>query len=294
MQSRYSIRAFVGYNGDGKSLAAVNRVVLTSWSEGRPVLSNMTLYPEAAGYPGEFYVPLTSWRQLLEVPEGWAVVIDEITSVLPARQAMSVPSQLQRITKQMRKGDHVVAWTDTNWSRADVILRECTQAVTVCRGHKPDRWQRGPDAKPLRGEDGRRLRWAKSWPSNRVFIWTTFNAKEFDDFTYSLAKEIAPIGRQRYRRLWGQAHRCYDTFEPVALMDWLDDSGVCVVCGGTRQRMKCRCPRGEAGSADEGGLPAGPRNAEAPQLVEPPAAGSRLRREGRQSPVAKVGRPVRD
>lgn len=239
---RFAIRAFVGYNGDGKSLAVVDRMVLPAWAEGRPVLSNMTLYPERAGYSSDLYVPLDSWLQLVDVPEGWAIVLDEVTSVLPSRQSMSVPPQLQRVTKQMRKGGHIVGWTDTNWSRADVMLREVTQGVTVCRGSVADPWERDEDGRVARDQDGRRVRYGGAWPQYRLFRWTTFNAKLFDEFTYSQAKDLKPLSRQWYWRPRNLAHRCYKTREQVSLMDWLDETGTCPRCGGQRTRPKCKCP----------------------------------------------------
>lgn len=284
----FPIRAFVGENGSGKSLACVERVVLPAWREGRPVVSNMTLYPERVGFDRDLYVPLTSWRQIVDL-SGCALVLDEITSVLPSRQAMSLPPQLGRILNQLRKGDVWLGWTAPSWMRADVLLREVTQAVTDCRGRFPDGFAREVSTddlrwlpKALRDEDGRRVRWEKGWPPNRLFFWATYRGWDFDEFTFHASKDVKPVSVQRYWRTKHVAHLAYDTLEGVGLLDHLDDVGLCVVCGGSRSRPKCKCDateapgvRGDVGARTPGPLddrnPRGPirRLTPRPQPVAP-------------------------
>lgn len=240
----FAIRAFVGPNGGGKTLAAVEQVVMPSWAKGRPVVSNLKLDPAAVGYAPELYVPLTSWRQIVDL-RGCALVLDEISSVLPSRQAMSVPPQLVRVLNQLRKIDVApVAWTAPNWARADVLLREVTQAVTVCRGFLPDRYSRTPDRAyrfPRTGPKGERLHAEDGWGPNRMFRWLTYDAVEFDEFTYALVADVKPMSVRWYWRAAHHAHRAYDTRENVDLLDHLDDIGVCVGCGGNRTRHSCSC-----------------------------------------------------
>lgn len=261
----FAIRAFVGANGGGKTLAMVESMVLGSWERGRPVCANLALFPERLGYSAELFVPLESWTQIPDL-RGVTLCLDEISSVLPSRQAMSVPPQLVRILNQLRKGDVELGWTAPNWSRCDVLLREVTQAVTVCRGSFPDRWQR-VDSGPARlnraklvgaawehceGCDGvehdgcrmapeRPLRADAGWGPNRYFVWSTYDAMEFDEFTYSAVKDVRPRRRRHYWRPRHSADLAYNTLDAVDLLDHLDDVGLCVVCGGTRSRPRCSC-----------------------------------------------------
>lgn len=161
--NRFAIRAFIGANGGGKTLAVLEHVVLPAWRAGRPVVANMPLHPQALGFPGSLYRPLQSWREIPEL-ESCELVLDEISSALPSRQAQSVPPQLVRVLNQLRKTDVRCAWTAPSWARADLLLREVTQAVTVCTGKVPDRWERRQDpAKPRMFP--RAARWGDpEWP----------------------------------------------------------------------------------------------------------------------------------
>lgn len=258
----FAIRAFVGPNGGGKSLAMIESMVLPSWAEGRPVCANLALYPERLGYPSELAIPLESWKQIPDLT-GVTLCLDEISSVLPSRQAMSVPPQLVRVLNQLRKGDVQLGWTAPNWSRCDVLLREVTQAVTVCRGSFPDRWDReakGParwNRPKVRDAQGQPVRHSRGWGPNRYFTWRTYDAMEFDEFTYARVKDVRPRGVRHFWRPRHGADLAYDTLEAVGLLDHLDDVGLCVACGGTRSRHKCACSSG-AGAAGRKGVARAP------------------------------------
>lgn len=264
----FPIRAFVGPNGGGKTLAMMESLVLPSWKSGRAVVANMALRPERLGFDSALYVPLESWRQIPDLA-GVTLCLDEISSVLPSRQAMSVPPQLIRVLNQLRKGDVQLGWTAPNWARCDVLLREVTQAVTVCRGSWPDRWEReattegGRLGRPRKVDDGGQPRRADAgWGPNRYFVWRTYDAMEFDEFTYSAVKDVRPRRVLHYWRPRHEADLAYDTLEAVNLLDHLDDVGLCVGCGGTRSRPRCSCtvtdrPAGRkaAGRAPQGQPP---------------------------------------
>lgn len=254
----FAIRAFVGPNGGGKTLAMTQKMALPALRSGRPVVANYRI-----DHP--LWVPLETWRQIPDLRE-CVLLLDEISSVLPSRQAMSVPPQLVRILNQMRKGDVQLGWSAPNWSRCDVLLREVTQAVTVCTGAFPDRWVREEVAqggrlrryfpRALRDDEGKREPWVRGWAPNRLFRFTTYDAQEFDEFTYSAVKDVRAVRRERYWRSAHRAYLLYDTHEAVMLLDHLDDVGTCVNCGGQRKRPSCKC----------GPAPAGPkaRSAEGP------------------------------
>lgn len=240
----FNIEGFIGANGGGKSLAIVECKVLPAWREGRCVVSNMTLRPEAAGFDPELFVPLTTWRQIPLLSHA-LLVLDEINAVLPSRASTSsMPLELGRMLNQLRKPDVRLVWSAPSWKRADVILREVTQAVTVCRGFLPDRWQREDGCRrfPRRlvGSDGRPVR-VDGWANNRLFGWSTYDAIELDEFTAGARDRMKPKAVKWWWRPGKLAPSLYDTHDQVGLSDHLDQFGTCGSCGGARQRVKCRC-----------------------------------------------------
>jgi hypothetical protein len=194
---------------------------------------------------------LTTWRQLLameaeraarieagETLPPMVVFLDEITSALPSRQAMSLPPQLARLFNQLRKVNVQLVWTAPNWARADKLLREVTGLVTVCRGLLPER-----------GGDG--------WGANRLFRFKTYAAEDFDEFTLAKTVKLRAVHRRWYWRPRHRAHELYRTMEPVQLLDHVDDYGVCINCGGTRARARCSCKHTEEASPAATGAPPG-------------------------------------
>ncbi len=238
------IRAFVGPNGGGKTLAAVQLAVVPALGEGREVVSTCRInHPKAR--------LLESWREIDSL-RSCLLVLDEITSSLPSRGAMQVPPQLIRTINQLRKVDVEAVWTAPNWARADVALREVTQEVTLCRGMLPDPWERVPGEIPpwwrpyahrMKMPNGETFRRSSRWQSNSLFRWVTYPAWSFDEFSLHAVKKVKASERVWYWRPWHSAQFLYDTIEGVSLMDHVDETGVCVVCGGLRRRAACSCPK---------------------------------------------------
>jgi hypothetical protein len=209
------IRAFVGLNGAGKTLAAVELCAIPAIERGRPVVSNFKINHE-------LWQPLRSWRMIPEL-RGATLIIDEVTAALPSRQSQSLPAELARVLNQLRKVDVEVAWTGPTWARADKMLREVTGLVTVCRGYFPER--ESPTA----------------WRPNRLFRWTTYAGEDFDEFTFSAEKKLKAVSRQWYYRPKHEAQNLYDTLAAVDLLDHLDFTSVCPNCDGARRRHQCKC-----------------------------------------------------
>jgi hypothetical protein len=251
------IQAFVGLNGSGKTLGAMALAVLPVLDRGGSALTTCHIMGQARARP------LTRWRELVwmererrerrdrgEELEPMVVFLDEVTSSLPARQAMSLPPQLARLFNQLRKVNVQLVWTAPNWARADKLLREVTSTVTVCRGVWPDRWQRGDDGKSKLKVDGKALRAPGDWPPNRLFRFATYSAEDYEEFTLSRAAKLRPVGRTWYRRKAHDAHLRYDTYDAVELLDHVDDAGLCVACGLPRPRGKCTCTADERAAAE--------------------------------------------
>lgn len=272
-----AIQAFVGTNGGGKTLAAIEQCVLPAVDENRVIVGNLRLeVPD--------FRLLRSWRELIRVGvhvdtltgapakfgpggnrllphhDGYRddledysltlnrpalVVLDEITACLPSRSYSSMPTQLQRVLNQLRKQDTTLVWTAPNWARCDVLLREVTQLVTVCRGYAPDLYYREPvrafRPAPLRNEQGEKLRVQGAWKPRRLFQWKTYDAVDFEEFTADDQVRIRPVARRWYWRPAHVAQFVYETLESVQLLDHLDDLGICIGCNGKRKQRSCTC-----------------------------------------------------
>jgi len=277
--SQFSIRAFVGANGGGKTLAVVETCVLPSWEAGRPVVANLGLYPERLGYSGDLFLPLRSWRDIVtmgrclepdpcepgECPHsftqgrGCLLVLDEASAALPSRQSGAVPPQLLRVLNQLRKRDVELVWTAPAYARMDVAVRECTQAVTVCTGLMPDRWPRQLEPGERRWLAPRApgaVRLERAWAPRRLFSWVTYEAMSYDEFTLGKTAKLRPKSKRTYWRTRHDAMHVYGTLEGTELLDHLTDTGACMDCGLPRKRQSCSCVSGRA--------PGGPPGPEAP------------------------------
>lgn len=239
------IRAFVGPNGSGKTLAAVALACEPAWREGVPVVSNLTLSPDRLGFDASLFVPLRSWRQISALRD-CVLLLDEVQATFPSRESQRMPAELGRVLNQLRKPNVQLVWTGPAWARADLLIRECTQYVTLCRGYLPDVWVREPaprfSRRVLTDERGRRERVRTTgWLPNRLFRWTTFDAFQFEEFTARRAEKMRSVSNRWY---WRSSHlhdQAYATGENVALLDHLDVSGICAVCDGQRSRHRCTC-----------------------------------------------------
>jgi hypothetical protein len=239
------ITAFVGPNGSGKTLGAVALRVLPAWARGIPVVSNLTLDPAASGFDPDLFVPLSTWRQIPDLHD-CVLLLDEIQATFPSRESAKMPAELGRMLNQLRKPNVQLVLTAPAWSRADIIIRECVQYVTLCRGYLPDGRVRVPGQarfpKPLRDEDGNFVRVETvGWLPNRFFKYVTFDATQFDEFTLGKAAKLKAISTRWHWRSTSTAQASYQTAEQVALLDHITEFGTCWQCGGTRSRPKCGC-----------------------------------------------------
>jgi hypothetical protein len=224
----WSIRGFVGPNGSGKTLAAINEVAIPAWREGRPVMANFQLYPDRLGFDPALFRPLRRWEDLTEFAGG-SVIFDEVTTVASSRASHRMPPEFAALLQQLRKADIELAWTAPAWARCEIILRECSQAVTMCRGYMMDRFRRvDPDPteevwwrRAERDDDGRPVRVRRAWRPNRWFVWRTYDAFAFDEFSHYQAERLRPLQTQR-RWVWQvPARGAYDTLEGVSLLGHL-------------------------------------------------------------------------
>ncbi|HWH26006.1 MAG TPA: hypothetical protein VNT53_05110 [Pseudolysinimonas sp.] len=219
-----SIHAYVGANGGGKSFAMVHDT-LPSLDAGRTVLSTVRLLDSATGEPHPSYVRLTEWTQLLEA-EHCDVLFDEVVGIAGARESGGMPVQVANLLVQLRRRDICLRWTAPNWARADKIIREVTQAVTLCKG--------GFSTRATAGD---------LWPVSRRFSLRTYETIDFEEWSLDKSKKLSLVKKAA---LWGPKSRAfasYDTLGQVERVGEVLDSGRCAHCGGRRAIPLCRCER---------------------------------------------------
>lgn len=244
------IRAYIGPNGHGKSLAAVLDL-MPSLDRGRPVLSTVPLYdwravpdpdlyeldPELGLWVSKSsgtrwvrplhpaYIRLHQWRQLMDFDFG-DVFLDEVAGVASSRQSSGMPAAIEKLLQKLRKSDITLSWTAPSWARADIIIRETTQAVTMAEGSRPERQE----------YEGR------LWRRNRFFQWTTFDAAAYTDWTEGKIDRAKRLCFQRYWLPGKPVGHAYDSLGAVDTIVSVTDAGRCVDCGGTRRAPACSCP----------------------------------------------------
>lgn len=228
----YSIRAYVGLNGAGKSLAAVHDLV-PGLRAGLPTLSTVRILDPHSGNDHPLYVRLNEWSQLLAA-ENAQVLFDEVQGIANSRASQGMPVQVQTLLHQLRRRNVALSWTSPSWARADLLIREVTRSVTVCRGYWKDQGTAG------------------SWKANQLFRWITYDAADFTAWTDSAEEKL--VGKNNawlYRpafTLFGKqlgrpslAQELYDTNDAVDRIGETLDSGRCAHCGGARRADPCSC-----------------------------------------------------
>lgn len=264
---QFPIAACVGSNGGGKSMIAVHDI-LPSLEVGRPVLSTVRFLdyenprpcpggascddpanhliqrykrvpvPDMPGHWEEvpsgrpvihsavhpLYIKLTDYQQLLDFRSG-DVLLDEVTGIASSRESQSMPAPIANWLVQLRKRDIRLTWTTPNWARADKIMREVTQIVTNCYGMAAVR---------ATDEGG-----AKIWGQRRMFLWKSYDASQFDDWTSNKRDKVESFGMQRFYRPGSKTERAYDTLDTVAVIGATDDSGRCLHCHKQKKKEYC-------------------------------------------------------
>lgn len=239
MRRASPIHGFVGPNGSGKSACMVE-TTLPSLDAGRRVLSTVRLFETWQDKRGEWhrgdqhpgFELLTDWAQLLDA-EHCDVLMDEIVGIASARESQGMPVQVANLLTQLRRRDITLRWTAPAWARADKIIRECSQAVTDCRGYWSDTRSQKEAA-----EAGNEVR---QWAPRRLFRWRTFSAVDFEDFTSGKRERLSPEVRQWKRGPGSRMFAAYDTLDAVARVGEVLDGGRCAHCGGRRPVPVCKC-----------------------------------------------------
>jgi hypothetical protein len=236
---------------------------LEETGDGGPPVLRGTLYDtgeiHAKAHP--FYVPWRSYPQLIEWRDG-DVYADEITGFASSREIKNMPPQVANYLVQLRRRNVVLRWTTPSWGRADTIIREVTQAVTLCVGQLPKR-------RPPRPGEAPRL-----WRDNRLFMVRTYDPHEFDEVEARRLENVRPGIWAMYLRPKGLAEIAYDTLDGVTALGWANAAGMCITCGGQRGTPKCDCAdhkRGRRGSPAASEAQQGPASPTPAPMVSPVA-----------------------
>lgn len=226
----FPIMGMVGPNGGGKTAAAVEMAVM-AMEAGRRVLSTVPLMDWRTGEPHPLYVPWTHWDQLLDWWDG-DVLADEILSIAGSRGSASLDPRAQTLLVQLRKRNARFWWTAPSYRRADLIIREVTQAITECRGY----YESKTGAQHRRGV-------IQSWAPKRLFAFRTYDAVEFDDWTEGKREKVAPLVTEWFHGPGSHVFGSYDTLGAVNVIATVNDAGICENCNGTvsNKPKPCRC-----------------------------------------------------
>jgi hypothetical protein len=193
----------------------------------RPVVSTVRILDPLTGEPHPLWVPLRDYRDLMAA-EHCDVLLDEVTGVASSRESAGMPAAVANLLVQLRRRDVALRWTAPSWKRADTIIRETSQAVTLCMGFAPE-----TVVDPVVGE--------RQWRSRTVFLWRTYDTATFDEWTAHRRERMRPTARQIFYRPGSLASAAYDTFDQVLSLGAVTDAGTCMECGGHRQRLGCKC-----------------------------------------------------
>lgn len=222
MRSRFPIAAYVGSNGSGKTLCMVHDT-LPSLFNGRDIYTTVPLTLPDGSTPPNVHI-LTEWSQILDA-EHADILLDEVSSIASSRESEILPPQICTLLQQLRKKDLVLRWTAPSWARADKVLRETTKIITICRG-----WFSVKDD-------------SSQWRSNRLFLFRSYNAMDYTDFSslQAPANKLKSLQSSLFLLTRHLAPNCYDTMETVSTIGTVLMSGRCAVCGGRRRVPECSC-----------------------------------------------------
>lgn len=240
------IRGYVGPNGSGKSLLAVYDL-LPSLDNGRPVMSTVRLldfrnprpcddptctwpgHPDhAAAHP--LWIPFVSYQQLLTVRD-MDILMDEVTGVASSREFASMPTQVANLLVQLRRRNLSLSWTTPNWARADKIIREVTQEVTVASPLISVTHKSKPGEPPV------------IWKDRLAIAARSYDPADLDDED-ARQKGNHHVPAHNHQILWRPGllvNNAYDTRDGVSSLGWANEAGMCIQCGGKRNVPKCDC-----------------------------------------------------
>lgn len=197
-----------GVNGAGKTLLAVESAIF-AMSRGERVYSTVQI-----NSPWGNSTPITSIRQLLELRD-CVVLIDEVAAIFSSRATATLSSHLELFLQVLRHHGIRLIWTAPSFMRAEVILREVTQAIVVVQPLMRGGWFVNYERTP--------------WPRPRLMQVGVLD-------TVGIALDATPtdvLRRRFYVPTRLAAFGAYDTRSDVPKLAHVLPRGSCPDCGGT-------------------------------------------------------------
>lgn len=176
------------------------------------------------------YVPLRDLRQFLTWKDG-DILCDEVQGLFNSRESSAMPSQVLTMMMQLRRLNVSLSWSVPAWGRADKVLREQTQLVTMMTASLPVRAPATADGLP------------RLWHQRRLFHARSYDPSCMDEFEAhrAMAEDVHPEIIAFY---WGPGStmfKAYDTLDSVASLGYASDTGMCMTCTGKRKTTMCVC-----------------------------------------------------
>lgn len=205
------IAGFVGANGSGKTLFAVDAALrLSKRFPKRPIISTVPLeVPQ--------YVALTSWQQIVKAEPPYILLLDEVAVLADARSTLTLPPHVIVYIGTMRQYDVVCFWTAPAWNWADIRLRAVTTQVN--------------EMTPTIGVQRKEFAWKQT-------IVAMQNTRACNN---EQGDQLPPRkGFPRFRVLpWARSYGKYPTRRDVMAMS--EFAGVCATCGLKKRRRDSYC-----------------------------------------------------
>lgn len=161
------IAGFVGANGSGKTLAAVEAAMRVSKRfPDRVILSTVPLNVAQ-------YEELTSWQQIVKAEPPFILLLDEVAALADSRSTLTLPPHIILYIGSLRHRDVVCFWTAPAWNWCDVRLRAVTTEAheltpVVGRYRRDQAWRQTlvamKNSRPTNNEQGDALPPRKGFP----------------------------------------------------------------------------------------------------------------------------------
>jgi ligand-binding SRPBCC domain-containing protein len=202
----------------------VGRDVILGNSSGTRLVYSTVPLTLSKGVPHPLYVPLSDYRQLLTI-EHADVLFDEVAGIADASASASMPVQVVNWQHKLRKADIRQRVTTPAYARCALPIRQVAQVVVEMRSFFPTR-QTG-----------------LLWRPRRLVLATAYDANSFDDFMASDGQRdrLKPMARGLLWVPTCAAVGAYNTLGQVLSLGHVTEGGMCIACGGSRQRPKCVC-----------------------------------------------------
>jgi hypothetical protein len=176
------------------------------------------------GQPHPLFVQLQSFQQLVRV-EHADIFFDEVAGVMDSGESDKIPVQVRNFIRKLRHFENRLLVTSPAYMNCAKSIRQVCQVVVDSRSFFPEKVADGRRWKPMRG-----------------MVYRAYDAFGFEDFTAS-SKETQPLLVKTY--FWRPGSRSsssYNSLGQVQSLGHVDESGLCMGCGGTRRAPACACP----------------------------------------------------